>query len=102
MTSPRGERWWGALRALEKVGQQASVEAMMDDRYDGIPATVFRQDHHERKAGPSINGFMILPSGEEIAGTGRAARRGAGHDRALRRHRRRRFLPPVGDGERAA
>ena len=41
MTSPRGERWWGALRALQKVDQQASVEAMMDDRYNGIPATVF-------------------------------------------------------------
>ena len=34
MTSPRGERWWGALRALQKVDQQASVEAMMDDRYN--------------------------------------------------------------------
>ena len=132
MTSPRGERWWGALRALQKVDQQASVEATMmtvttaslrpsliplcpryclDQRRLSCCKACVRTARRPRatcgrgsrqpdvkitraKAGPSINGFMILPSGEEIAETGRTARRGAGHDRALRRHRRRRFLPP--------
>ena len=41
MTSPAGERWWGALRALQKIAQQASVQVMMEDRYDGIPSSVF-------------------------------------------------------------
>jgi hypothetical protein len=27
MTGPAGERWWAAFRALEKINEQASVEA---------------------------------------------------------------------------
>ncbi len=40
-TSPAGERWWGALRALQKIGEQASVHEMMEEPYDGIPISVF-------------------------------------------------------------
>jgi hypothetical protein len=41
MTSPRGERWWGALRALQKAGEQASVDEILADRYQGNIAHVF-------------------------------------------------------------
>jgi hypothetical protein len=36
MTSPRGERWFGALRGLQAICQQASVDDLLADRYTGI------------------------------------------------------------------
>ncbi|HTB46276.1 MAG TPA: ParB N-terminal domain-containing protein [Acetobacteraceae bacterium] len=36
MTSERGERWWGALRALQQVTQQATPDDLLGDRYPGL------------------------------------------------------------------
>jgi hypothetical protein len=36
MTSPRGERWFGALRGLQAICGQASVDDLLADRYTGI------------------------------------------------------------------
>ena len=41
MTSRRGERWWGALRALQTASEQASVDQLLADRYQGNIEHVF-------------------------------------------------------------